>query len=92
MLRILKVGDEVVVNKSWSTEQRVGTVSEISIQTLAEDLTGEAGRQVDAVSLDLFHGGSISYTTEDGEDYWCYLAQIDREASSRLQLEKYQDA
>ena len=92
MLRILKVGDQVVVNKSWSTEQRVGTVSEISIQTLAEDLTGEAGRQVDAVSLDLFHGGSISNTTEDGEDYWCYLAQIDREASSRLQLEKYQDA
>mgnify|MGYP005690038309 CR=1 FL=1 len=35
MLRILKVGDQVVVNKSWSTEQRVGTVSEISIQTLA---------------------------------------------------------
>ena len=57
MLRILKVGDKVVVNKSWSSEQRTGTVSEISIQTLAEDLTGEAGRQVDAVSLDLFHGG-----------------------------------
>ena len=92
MLRILRVGDQVVVNKSWSTEQRTGTVSEISIQTLAEDLTGEAGRQVDAVRLALFHGGSISYTTEDGEDYWCYLAQIDREASSRLQLEKYQDA
>ena len=56
MLRILRVGDQVVVNKSWSAEQRTGTVSEISIQTLAEDLTGEAGRQVDAVSLDLFHG------------------------------------
>ena len=92
MLRILKVGDQVVVNKSWSTEQRVGTVSEISIQTLADDHTGESGKQVDAISLDLDHGGSISYTTEDGEDYWCYLAQIDREASSRLQLEKYQDA
>ena len=76
MLRILKVGDQVVVNKSWSTEQRVGTVSEISIQTLAEDLRGEAGRQVDAVSLDLFHGGSISYTTEDGEDYWLSLIHI----------------
>ena len=38
MLRILRVGDKVVVNKSWSSEQRTGTVSEISIQTLAEDL------------------------------------------------------
>ena len=92
MLRILKVGDQVVVNKSWSTEQRVGTVSEISIQTLADDHAGEAGRQVNVVSLDLDYGGSISYTTENGEDYWCYLAQIDREASSRLQLEKYQNA
>ena len=53
MLRILKVGDQVVVNKSWSTEQRVGTVSEISIQTLADDHTGEAGRPVSYTHLTL---------------------------------------
>ena len=33
--------------------------------------------RVDNLDLSLDHGGSITYVTEDGQEYWAYLATIE---------------
>tara|TARA_Y100000401_G_scaffold51322_1_gene40179 strand:+ start:179 stop:415 length:237 start_codon:yes stop_codon:yes gene_type:complete len=73
---IIKIGDNVTVNKSWSNETRSGTVTEISISTNIDDPAGEAGMQVKEYDTNLDYSGSLSYKTESGDEYWAYLAQI----------------
>ena len=61
---IIKIGDNVTVNKSWSNETRSGTVTEISISTNIDDPAGEAGMQVNEYDTNLDYSGSLSYKTE----------------------------
>ena len=73
---LIKVGDNVTVNKSWSNEIRSGIVTEISISTNIDDPAGEAGMQVNEYDTNLDYSGSLSYKTESVDEYWAYLAQI----------------
>ena len=50
---LIKVGDNVTVNKSWSNEIRSGIVTEISISTNIDDPAGEAGMQVNEYDTNL---------------------------------------
>ena len=73
---LIKVGDNVTVNKSWSNEIRSGVVTEISISTNIDDPAGEAGMLVNEYDTNLDYSGSLSNKTESGDEYWAYLAQI----------------
>ena len=76
---IIKIGDNVTVNKSWSNETRSGTVTEISISTNVDDPAGEAGMQVKEYDTVLDYAGSIDYETENGDQYWAYFSQIEKD-------------
>ena len=72
---IIKVGDTVTVNKPWGIQTRTGTITTITLSTNTDDPVGDV--RVDNLDLSLDHGGSITYVTEDGQEYWAYLATIE---------------
>ena len=76
---IIKIGDNVTVNKAWSNDIRSGVVTEISISTNIDDPAGEAGMQVKESVPALDYAGSIDYETENGDQYWAYFSQIEKD-------------
>ena len=73
---IIKIGDNVTVNKSWSLP-REGRITGIQISS-----TGEFGLneyQVGEYNTDCNYTGSIDYETENGDQYWAYFSQIEKD-------------
>ena len=75
---IIKVGDNVSVNVR-KILPREGKVTNISIATTADDPAGEAGTQVKEYDTALDYAGSIDYETENGDQYWAYFSQIEKD-------------
>mgnify|MGYP001161277376 FL=1 len=75
---IIKVGDNVSVNVR-KILPREGKITNISIATTADDPAGEAGMQVKQYDTALDYAGSIDYETENGDQYWAYFSQIEKD-------------
>tara|TARA_B100000963_G_C22170556_1_gene470071 strand:- start:297 stop:530 length:234 start_codon:yes stop_codon:yes gene_type:complete len=75
---IIKVGDKVSVNVR-NVLPREGEITDISIATHAEDPAGESGVQIQEYDTELDYAGSIGYVTENGDQYWAYFSQIEKD-------------
>ena len=64
---IIKIGDNVTVTKDRSNWPRQG------------DPAGENGAQIQEYDTELNYTGSIGYVTENGDHYWAYFSQIEKE-------------
>ena len=73
---IIKVGDNVSVNVR-KILPREGKITGIQISS-----TGEFGLneyQVGEYDTDCKYTGSIDYETENGDQYWAYFSQIEKD-------------
>ena len=75
---LIKVVDNVSVNVR-KILPREGKITDISIATHAEDPAGESGTQVQEYDTKLDYAGSIGYITENGDQYWAYFSQIEKD-------------
>ena len=75
---IIKIDDQVSVNVR-KILPREGKITDISIATHAEDPAGESGVQVQEYDTKLDYAGSIGYVTENGDHYWAYFSQIEKD-------------
>ena len=75
---IIKVGDNVSVNVR-KVLPREGKITNISIATTAADPAGEMGVQIKKYETELNYSGSIDYETENGDQYWAYFSQIEKD-------------
>ena len=75
---IIKVGDNVSVNVR-KILPRKGKITNISIATTAADPAGERGVQIKKYETELNYSGSIDYETENGDQYWAYFSQIEKD-------------
>ncbi len=74
---IIKVGDKVAVNLRRKILPREGRITGIQISS-----TGEFGLneyQVGEYNTDCNYTGSIDYETENGDQYWAYFSQIEKD-------------
>ena len=69
----INIGDRISANHN-----REGVVDEIRIGMDTYDIAGEYSSSIKAKEYDteLNYNGSVSYTTNDNEWYWCYFHQI----------------
>ena len=75
---LIKIDDKVSVN-TRNILPREGKITDISIATHAEDPAGESGTQVQEYDTKLDYAGSIGYVTENGDHYWAYFSQIEKD-------------
>ena len=72
---LIKIDDKVSVNVR-NVLPREGKITDISIATTTGDPAGELGTQISEYDTELNYPGSISYVTENGDQYWAYFSQI----------------
>ena len=75
---IIRIGSDVSVNVR-NVLPREGKITDISIATHAEDPAGESGTQVQEYDTKLDYAGSIGYITDNGDQYWAYFSQIEKD-------------
>ena len=75
---LIKIDDKVSVN-TRNILPREGKITDISIATHAEDPAGESGTQVQEYDTKLDYAGSIGYITDNGDQYWAYFSQIEKD-------------
>ena len=78
MFMIIRIGSDVSVNVR-NVLPREGKITDISIATHAEDPAGESGTQVQEYDTKLDYAGSIGYITDNGDQYWAYFSQIEKD-------------
>ena len=75
---LIKIDDTVSVDVR-NLFPREGKITDISIATHAEDPAGESGTQVQEYDTKLDYAGSIGYITDNGDQYWAYFSQIEKD-------------
>ena len=71
---IIKINDNVTVNKSWSNETRSGaTVTEISISTNIDDPANRSNMQVNEYDTNLDYLDHLVIKQKVTDEYWAYL-------------------
>ena len=75
---LIKIDDNVSVNVR-KILPREGKITVISIATHAEDPAGESGTQEQEYDTKLDYAGSIGYITDNGDQYWAYFSQIEKD-------------
>ena len=74
---LIKIDDNVNVNQC--EYGREGKITDISISTKTGDPAGEDGVQIQEYDTELNYNGSIGYVTENGDQYWAYFSQIEKD-------------
>ena len=74
---LIKINDKVNVNQRVNF--REGIITDISIATKTDDPAGEDGVQIQEYDTELDYAGSIGYVTENGDHYWAYFSQIEKD-------------
>ena len=74
---LIKIDDNVNVNQC--EYGREGKITDISIATKTGDPAGEDGVQIQEYDTELNYNGSIGYVTENGDQYWAYFSQIEKD-------------
>jgi hypothetical protein len=67
----IKIGSKISANRF-----REGTIVDINIATSTNDVAGELGVSAKEYDTELGYVGSVSYKTDEGNNYWCYFHQI----------------
>ena len=75
---IIKIDDTVNITTS-SILPRQGKITDISLALVKSDPAGELGIQVQEYDTDMGYNGSIGYVTENGDHYWAYFSQIEKD-------------
>ena len=75
---LIKIDDKVSVNVR-NVLPREGKITDISIATTTGDPAGESGTQVQEYDTKLDYAGSIGYITDNGDQYWAYFSQIEKD-------------
>ena len=75
---IIRIGSDVSVNVR-SFLPREGKITDISLALTTDDPAGENGIQVQEYDTDMGYNGSIGYVTENGDQYWAYFSQIEKD-------------
>jgi len=75
---LIKIDDKVCVNVR-NVLPREGKITDISIATTTGDPAGESGVQIHEYDTELDYAGSIGYVTENGDPYWAYFSQIEKD-------------
>ena len=75
---LIKIDDKVSVNVK-NVLPREGKITDISIATTTGDPAGESGVQIQEYDTELDYAGSIGYVTENGDHYWAYFSQIEKD-------------
>ena len=75
---IIKIDDTVNITTS-SILPRQGKITDISLALLTGDPAGENGIKVQEYETDMGYNGSIGYVTENGDQYWAYFSQIEKD-------------
>ena len=75
---IIRIGSDVSVNVR-SLLPREGKITDISLALTTDDPAGEKGIQVQEYDTDMGYNGSIGYVTENGDQYWAYFSQIEKD-------------
>ena len=75
---LIKIDDKVSVN-TRNILPREGKITDISIATTTGDPAGESGVQILEYDTELDYAGSIGYVTENGDHYWAYFSQIEKD-------------
>ena len=75
---IIRIGSDVSVNVR-SVLPREGKITDISLALTTDDPAGENGIQVQQYDTDMGYNGSIGYVTENGDQYWAYFSQIEKD-------------
>ena len=76
---LIKVDDKVSVNTIPMWSLREGKITDISLALTTSDPAGEHGIQVQEYDTDMGYNGSIGYVTENGDQYWAYFSQIEKD-------------
>ena len=76
---LIKIEDDVTVNGKFGASTRYGKITDISIATKTGDPAGESGVQIQEYDTELDYAGSIGYVTENGDHYWAYFSQIEKD-------------
>ena len=76
---LIKIDDKVSVNMSHTILPREGKITDISLALTTSDPAGEHGIQVQEYDTDMGYNGSIGYVTENGDQYWAYFSQIEKD-------------
>ena len=74
---LIKINDKVNVNQRVNF--REGIITDTSIATKTGDPAGELGVQIQEYDTELDYAGSIGYVTENGDHYWAYFSQIEKD-------------
>jgi len=77
IIMIIKIDDEITVNNRGSF--RSGKITDISLALTTDDPAGENGIQTQIYDTDMGYNGSIGYITENGDHYWAYFSQIEKD-------------
>ena len=72
---LIKIDDKVSVN----TRNILPREGDISLALTTSDPAGENGIQVQEYDTDMGYNGSIGYVTENGDQYWAYFSQIEKD-------------
>tara|TARA_X000001036_G_scaffold239767_1_gene223607 strand:- start:182 stop:415 length:234 start_codon:yes stop_codon:yes gene_type:complete len=75
---LIKIDDKVSVN-TRNILPREGKITDISLALTTNDPAGENGIQVQEYDTDMGYNGSIGYVTENGDQYWAYFSQIEKD-------------
>ena len=75
---IIRIGSDVSVNVR-NVLPREGKITDISLALTTDDPAGENGIQVQQYDTDMGYNGSIGYVTENGDQYWAYFSQIEKD-------------
>ena len=75
---LIKIDDKVSVN-TRNVLPREGKITDISLALTTNDPAGENGIQVQEYDTDMGYNGSIGYVTENGDHYWAYFSQIEKD-------------
>ena len=76
---IIKIEDDVTVNGKFGASTRYGKITDISLALTTGDPAGEKGIQVQEYETDMGYNGSIGYVTENGDQFWAYFSQIEKD-------------
>ena len=75
---LIKIDDTVSVDVR-KLFPREGKITDISLALVKSDPAGELGIQVQEYDTDMGYNGSIGYVTENGDQYWAYFSQIEKD-------------
>ena len=75
---LIKIDDTVSVDVR-KLFPREGKITDISLALVKSDPAGELGIQVQEYETDMGYNGSIGYVTENGDQYWAYFSQIEKD-------------